>query len=520
MNCELRCRWRASSGVAKPRVLLVAHYRFIMTTVAELPLPSPPTGDQHAALAAAISALKARGFDEASAQWAVKALYPPLNVNPMMPRLTPRPGIAIDNRSVVSIDAPDEVTAGQAWDAMVVVPANEGYPAFVVAGQSPLDFGTSTAPATASTTVTVVASAPRVNQTVICRNNAYATQSNATLWPSSLPASTRNIAKSLTVHMTASALNNGGSLTVGKIPGDGTPADSIAWDNSALGFPSPISTFWSPSNYIVPFDEESLARMCPGVYTGPAREGFFAVNTMHPGDVSSNTGCDVRGKPILALAGATVANGIGYFDPAPDSSNEGAPWPFISYRPCFTTASFSPTSPYSFPWWSIPRNQVGGYSAGLIGRSDTDTTVAFFRGLSHDATLQLTLHSALQHTLVPSSPFTAMTLRPAPANLKLLEAYSQIAAAMPDALPARYNSLALVAPMILNAIKTALPIAMRVVPKIATAVSAAAPVVKDIIDTFRDRDGDKPSRTRPTKKTATTRPRPAGKKPKPKRRGK
>lgn len=428
----------------------------------------------------------------------------------------------MDNRAVITMNAPDEVLASEAWDAMVVVPANEGYPAFVLAGQSPCDFGATTVPATANDRATVITSSPRVLQTVICRNNSYATQSNTTIWPASLPSSTRNTAKSLTVHMTASALNNGGSLTVGKVSGEGVPANSVAWDNNAVGFPLPaVGTFWSPSNYILPVDEEALARMCPGVYTGPARDGFFAVNSITPGEVPDNTGCDVRGKPITAVAGATAANGLGFFDPAPDASNEGAPWPFISYRPCFTTASFSAATPYSFPWWSIPRTQTGGFNAGLIGRSDTDTTVAFFRGISHDATLQFTLHSLLQHTLVPSSPFTAMTRRPPAANLKLLEAYSQIAAAMPDALPARYNNLALIAPMILNAIRTALPVVLRVAPKIATAVTAAVPVVKDIIDTFRERDGEKPSRTKHKPGRAAVRPRKAAtgpKKSKPKRR--
>jgi len=456
---------------------------------------APPV-DQHAALQTAVQALKARGFDEASAAWAVKALYPPSAGSPLMPRLTAVPSVVNDNRSVLIQSAPPSITVSQTWDTMIVVPSNEAFPAFAVTGISPVDFGRTTANPGDPTNVFVASTYPTDTIATVCRTNSFATQNNLTVWPTVRPMSTRNIAKSLTVHMTASALNNGGSLTVGKIPGNGVPSNAVSWDNTSVGFPAAsTSVFWSASNYILPYDEEVLARQCPSVHTGPARDGFFAVNTVNPSEVSDNTGCDIRGKPILSVSGANAGLGIGFFDPCPDGATEGAPWPFITYRPCFTTTNFSP-NPYSFPWWSIPRNQSGALSAGLIGRSDTDTTVAFFRGLSPDATLQLTLHSALQHTVIPNSPLSSMVRRPAMANLRLLEAYSQIAAAMPDALPARYNSLALVAPMILNAIRNALPVAMRVVPKIASAVSAAVPVVRDIVETFRGRDGEKPSRPR------------------------
>lgn len=463
-----------------------------------------PPVDQHAALNTAVQALKARGFDEASAAWAVKALYPPMAASPLMPRLSPVPGVVNDNRSVLIQSAPATITASQTWDAMIVVPANEAFPAFAVIGISPVDFGATTAAPGDPTNVFVASSYPTDSIPTVCRNNSFATQTNFTIWPTTRPMTTRNVAKSLTVHMTASALNNGGSMTVGKIPGNGVPSNAISWDNSSIGFPvAGVSVFWSASNYILPYDEEVLARSCPSVHTGPARDGFFAVNTIVPGEVDDVSGCDVRGKPILSVSGATAGAGLGFFDPAPDGATEGAPWPFVTYRPCFTTTNFS-SNPYSFPWWSIPRNQSGALSAGLIGRSDTDTTVGFFRGLSPDATLQLTLHNALQYTVIPNSPLASMVKRPAMANLRLLEAYSQIAAAMPDALPARYNSLALVAPMILNAIRNALPVALRVVPKIAGAISAAAPVVRDIVDTFRERDGEKPSRPKPGTAAKTT----------------
>lgn len=475
--------------------------------------------DEHSMLDRVVAEVERRGLTGEGADYVVKALYPPWNrTGVYMPGEDTRPSIVFDTRETRTIGRGPACPATSNWDCMIIVNSNELNPVMVVRGEAGVDFGANAKPATAENSPEYIATAVGIN-VVACsfRNASGALVTATTGWPRPIPISCRNTSRSLTVHLAASSLNNGGTVTVGQLPGTSVAGGGIGWDSAPTTYPTTGSNFWAPANHVVPPDEPALSVLCPAVYAGPAREGMFAINRIYPDYDGRCSGSDYRGR-IAATSGASLSTGLVSFDAQPDNYTEGSAWPFLPFRPLYSTCSA--TSVTTLPWWSLGLKLDGSYPVGLIGDSDSTTTVAFFRGLAPEATLQLNLFSSVQMALHPGSQYAPLAKRPPRADPRALDAYSVLSAKLDDAYPARCNSLALLAPFLLQAVKSILPMVTKAVPGVARYTGMIAPVAEAVARTFRDgeRAGEekvlRPSRPRPARpatKSKTAKPRPKSK---------
>jgi len=452
--------------------------------------------DDHAMLDRVVAEVERRGLTGEGADYVVKALYPPWNrTGVFMPSDDARPGIVFDSRETKTIGRGPSCPATSNWDCMVVAHSGEQSPVFVIRGEAGVDFAANVKPATAeSNPVYITTSIATTPIPVFFRNTGSTLVAANIAWPRSLPVSARNVAKSLTVHLAASALNNGGVVTAGQLPGCAVAGAGIGWDSAPATYPSTGSFFWSPSNSMVPSDEIALSNMCPAVYSGPAREGIFAINRMYPNFDGNCSGSDYRGKMAVASTGALNANLLA-FDAQPDVSSEGTPWPFMPFRYMYSCTTVN--SAYTLPWWTLLVNPDGGFNTSIIGDSDCTTTVAYFRGLAPEATLQFNLFSSVQMALQPGSLYAALAKRPPRADPRALEVYSVLSAKLDDAYPARCNSLALLAPFLLQAVKSIMPMVTRAVPAVGRYAGMIAPIADVVAQTFRE--GERAGEARPTR---------------------
>lgn len=418
-------------------------------------------------------ALEKRGFSETSAAWAAKALYPPSPATRVgLPIDSVEDSVALDYRVVDVLTAPLGLTDGDTWDMLVVAAPHDGMPALIAAGKSPMDFSQSTAPANAYQKGVDVYG-PRVQKDVVAAQ--FVTNSPTTVMsnrvPSHLPRGTRHSYKSLTIHMTSSSLYDGGTVSAGQVsvqsaslgPGFTNDTDSVLVAGQgiacALGFDVPVV-------------ENLLTRMCTGSMSGPAKEGVFMpfriTNTQH----EYSSGGALAGRCYFDAA---VTPSLYWLDAF--GNTEAYLTTFVQYWGCTATGRTT-------PWWShsIASRTLARGLTGLASMADTTTGAIIFRGLHPQASLQLTTHIGFDQTLQPPSSLVPMLTRRPYIQPAVFDAYLQIARQLDDAYPAKYNSLALLAPLVVSAIKAAAPMVKQILPRVASFVGSAAPVVKTVVD--------------------------------------
>lgn len=453
--------------------------------------------DDHSMLEKIVAEVQRRGLTAEGADWVVKGLYPPWNrTSCMMPGEDCRPSVVFDTRNTTTLTRGVSCPADSNWDCLIVASSADGAPVFVVRGPSGCNFASEALPTNAESEVYVIENAySLISPGLTFRTSATTLTAGCAEWPDPLPAGSRNIAKSLTVNLVASALYNGGAITVGQLAGGLVAGEAVGWDSNPLAIPVIGSYFWATSNIILPGDEATLAEMAPAVFNGPASEGFFAVNRVYPDYDGRCEGSNCRGKIAAAAGAGTLGAGLISFDACP-AAGSAQGWPYMPYRAQAATSTVS--SGVTLPWWgrlSTPQ-KLRGYPTSLIGDSDCTTTVAFIRGLSPQASIQLNYYGSLQMALHPSSAFAPMARRPPLADPQALRVYAEISARFNDAYPARFNSLALVAPAILSAVKAALP-QLTKIPAVGRIAARVAPVAAAVSDLFRDEQALPP---RPRKK--------------------
>lgn len=415
--------------------------------------------------------LRDRGFSPDAAQWATKALYPPgPQTRVSVPAATTEDTLSMDFRITRSIGTP---TPGQSWDCLIITPPSDSQPVLIVRGNAGTDFSSST-PGPPNLTMDV--HPDYATPTLTWRAFTGATLvAGETAWPNFMPRAGRHTYKSLTVHMTASDLANGGNVTSGQLPLKPEIPGSLSFNNGINTTPVAGSVIWSGATYEIPGDESALSRMCPGLYAAAAKDGMFQVLKLTDLDGDRMDGGEAsRGKVMPYWSGSSSQ--YAWFDPCPDTVSEGSPWSAVARRNQYITVTKNGPS---FPFWALGLNETGGFRGGPICGSDMSTGVTFFRGLHPDATLQATLYSGYEYSLFPHSPVVSMVSRPAEADARSIQAYCAITRLLKDAYPANYNSLALLGPAILGAIRTALPTVLKYAPSV---LGAIAPQAKELVE--------------------------------------
>lgn len=429
------------------------------------------------------SALEARGLKGEASEWATKALYPPCPLSRVpMPALSTGDTLPVDYRVVRSVTAPIGLAEGETWDCMIITPPSDALPVYIVRAKGGVDFSSSAVPPLGSAdNLGMNIYSDYATPSVVWWTTVNNTQvTGNTLWPGFYPRSMRTTYKSLTVDMTSSDLYNGGSMVAGQVPLN-PEVDGVGFCADILGStaPAPGSTIWKASVLQVPTDERTLSRLCPGLMSGPAKEGSFMVHKLTNllGDNFSN-GMPCRGCiGDFMNIGSTPAWLHVFFPNVPISAVNASAWSNLSTRPVFQAVGSGGSQ---VPWWYIGQAN-GGFQAGLSRLADTQCGVQFFRGLHPQASLQLTLYQGLEFELFPFSSMAPLVSPPARHSPGALDAYVAIARELSDCYPAKYNSLSALVPLLLNAIKTAAPVVMRALP-------SAIPVVKEIVDVFKAPD--------------------------------
>jgi hypothetical protein len=380
----------------------------------------------------------------------------------------------MDYNVVTTVGAPGAVK----WDMIVVAPPHDGSPMIIATAPSPANFTASTAPGGSNMQVVDVYGA-RVTASMICRDYITNAPTIATVvrLPAHLPRGVRHTYKSVTCDMTASTLNDGGSIIAAQIPVTSTTCASSFSADTLSGAPTVGSAVLAEVDFEIPGDDITLSRMTAStVYSAPAKDGFYMPMKLDTATcVNFDAGALAAGR-ILVDAQATPHL---YWLGRGDNIND--------YLSTYVTMSTTGTTGRTRPWWANDvnsRTQLRNYP-GLSCAADSTTGVAIVRGLDANATLTLTLRLGLECTLYPESPLVSQVSPPVRVDAAALSAYYDIARVMKDAYPARDNIFGLAIPAVINALRAAWPVVRAVAPKLISAASAAAPVVKEIIETVR-----------------------------------
>ena len=252
---------------------------------------------------------------------------------------------------------------------------------------------------------------------------------------------------SLTTYMTASALNDGGTVYAGQFAS--IPEKSVVMLRNAVIAPN----MWVIGAQFddVPTDENALSRANPRYYTAQARDGVYMPFRL-VGPVQEYGVMESR--TIMARAGASSGTNF-----AADLTGET-----IAVRPVI-----EPLLKFQFsrPGITDPNSYSTSTDASAVG-------IVFFKGMSPQATLTLRYVLGAEYTLARDSDQLQFEKIPPRYDPRALEAYYRIVHEIPDAYPASWNSLGLLGGAIAS-------LASRIWPVVRAVAPVAYKGVKDVI---------------------------------------
>lgn len=403
------------------------------------------------------------GLSDASARWLIKALHPPGpggGVSPPTGHFTPSVKMDVRPAATLTYTGPADT-----WDCCIVQMPGDGN-AFVAAiGPGGFDFitGTPTQVVSAGTSDYAAPAVPLSTRTAAGVCTVSSATSN-TIYPLTRPMSARLAYKSLTVHMTASSLYDGGSVIATQIPTRYSRSSSLAL--------APVTTpganrYCAENVYsFLPLSENEITRMSPASHLGPAKEGVYL-----PLRFTSFTR-GFQAPPVVD--GLHITDGVG----VTNSTNGRA---VTSLNPVILTNSTARShaawvSPF---WWSGQQaTATGAYPDTIL--DDMCTTVVIFRGLDKRATLTVQAYVGIDMVVEDESSLAPMATPPAPLDPQALLAYSLITADMKYVYPARFNSLGLLLPAISAALRAVAPVAIPMAKRAVGALVKRLPGVAAI----------------------------------------
>lgn len=421
-----------------------------------------------AALRSRIAALKLSPQGEA---WVTQALYPPGDLTRVaIPTRTHYPTLRVEYRPSVVLTAPPTLPDGSTWDLLLFSPPTDSTALIwaTAASGNPAVFDTATAPAGAQSgflsTVPNLTGLTRP-YAILTRNAAGAASASSAYQSIASPIrhlGFRITSKSYTAHMTASDLYNGGSVTTAQYDANYSAAAGF----SLLGGRPSVESITT-----VPLTEDEMTSSSPFAVVSEAKDGIFVPHRLmgptfefvRPFE-SITRSCSLENGntyQIIHAAGAVASSTL------------------IGSHPVFVNAAGSTAAGF-YPWW-VEHTYLTAARPDDMGYDAVTTAVSIFRGLHKQATITVALHVSMECILQVDSPFRTLAGDPDEPDPRALSAYFEIAARMPHAYPASYNSLGLVLPAIARAIKFALPY----VPRLVAGAAAAAPIIKEIVSVAR-----------------------------------
>lgn len=362
--------------------------------------------------------LASYGLSAAGVAWVVKALHPtcPLTIDGL-PDSTYMKSARAESRAQETLTAPPGTTT--TWDLLIMKAGGDVCSVLWCAVPSGEPFAPGSANAvigaliTGTTVLDTVASVVE-NTSASNLGSIYGVQNTQlfTHWRTSY--------SSLTVYMTASALNDGGTIYAGQwpppSPGTRYASDVFVYDNVA---DVAVRTL-TPTD---PSDEDELTLTNPRTYMAPARDGVY-VPYRFPG-------------PTIPFREVSLAAFVGV---------GGQPFPCAVVNTSNTASAIRGALAQQF-------NAFGNNGVGTLARyntvlDDCNNGWVIVRGLSPQATMTLkfvqgfeAVPSDVTSSSVTTSPIAQFAKASPPFDPRCFEAYYRITSEMADCYPASWNAL-------------------------------------------------------------------------------
>lgn len=392
--------------------------------------------------------------------WLSKALYPPgIGTAVSVPDGAYSPAVRGDYRPSIVVKPPALLDPEDTWDCCFVTLPGDCNACVVMTGISGVvDFTTGS-----GAQIQWVRNIDRggTNAALVTSRDTAGANTNLsyqTTYSATRTQAFRSTYKSLTVHMTASSLNDGGSVTAAQFPIDWTGSNCFFY---ALreGTTYVAARRWAP----LPLDEQHMRQSAPGSHVGEARQGVYM---------------PLRLKgPSQPFVGLCPAEGLNYIPSAtaPQLFTR-VPGGGTIYLPVVASASsgFSDSGGVVNPFLC----SIGTGFPNFVGPDpgsceDTaydnyNTGVVIFRGLSTLASLTLQVYQGLEMVVAPTSALVTFARSPEPRDDRALVAYSSIVSRMGYVYPAKYNAIGLVLPLIAAALRAAGPYVLPALRGLAT----------------------------------------------------
>lgn len=429
------------------------------------------------------SKIAALGVSPEGAKWLQQALYPPGQVTKTA--ITDggyHPTLRIDSRPSVVVTAPEGPGLDSpTWDLLVLTtPGDVNAARYVAVRSSAVDFeaplrGVSGA-LLASTRVGTLSVLPSgigaarqtAGMTGLLRPNEDNVLTrvqktvNTSLNPLD-PVAFRSTYRSLTAHMTASDLYNGGTVTSAQFDAGLAPEEALTTSAPA----NLVGPLWRRYSAFLPLSEERMTRAVPLTRVDEAKHGVY-VPTRMLGPTQPFRHCEMS-------AGCPT---VGSWDDTAPMDVEVGFVDFLAMGGAFIHGALvvpreSGYSHYDLPWWYSLFLTSGAHEFGTLdtGFDNVACSVTIFRGLAPQATITLTAYVGLQVVVRDTSPFAPLVENSPPEDQRAVEAYYRLTQTMRGSYAAKYNSLGLVVGALGNLLRTYGPTIAR------TLVSTVAPVV-------------------------------------------
>jgi len=424
----------------------------------------------HARLASAGLTLDAR-------EWLIKALHPVATVpdRGVPDRSTAVVALPTYRESFVVSPAAGVATAGLLWDAIMIQCGGDNNLVYWATGPTGTDFTSPAAPPGALYSSGVIGV-----QTSRWLPDCYghlAPNAPASVTPFAVqqllaaPWRTRARCMSMTAYLTASALNNQGTVYAAQVPSRPVPTGFVTFPAQLTGA-SGSSVAAGRVRFSLPLDENTMQLVDPKCYVAPATEGAYCV-ARYLGDSYAFTDPFIPGGQVGYDFGVNTQIFPQVLAPVPFAPLMTQQLPVI---PEFTSV-FQPTvNGYPSSWVGrVCISPTGARVPAVAGPLDScftemTSSVILWRGLSPQATVTVRAVGGFEVVVQPDSPSRTFVGPPSPFNLQALQLYHEYADVMRSAYPASYNSLG-------GMIKWMVGAASRVIP----AVARYVPVVGDVM---------------------------------------
>lgn len=389
------------------------------------------------------------GLSPEGEKWLRQAVYPPgPDTKCSVPNADPAVSLRADYRParVVTFPAVEGVAS---WDVMVLATPGDNVAAYIVMAPSPCDFTAAIAPTNGA--ASVINYTTTTNMSRIFVDTVYsATPATRSLYASAGPVGQvafRHAYKGVTIHHTASDLNNGGTVTCAQY--DSGIRDTQLYDTAVAG---PVTRCFGIACGAMCLDEVAMTMLAPDAHSAPAKEGVFApIRVATQGYVPVAVGPGrVQPGATLAVMNMATANQFGGF-------------------PQMLFDTFGPTPK---PWWLT--TLMNGPHPLLDSAFDSSNTLtSIFRGLSPQASLTVQVFAGLEYVLDPTSSFAPLAQMPAAPDSRAIEAYKLISTETSRVYPASANFLGTALAAAGQAARALAPYALQAVKALAPSAIAA-----------------------------------------------